>query len=250
MRGGLCVLVCAGAVAAGGPAHAGRTPFGWLYGTEVMPERGVELQSWLAEENDVGGDGQRETQWWLGPAIGITDRLELVLPVQINRELAPGSAPFTGLWFYGAELRYRFVTPDPVDRPAFAPLVRVAVNRMVYDPHEVDTQLDLVGSYEAGRVLALVDLGADAQISSRNEFAGSSHLFTLIPGAGVSVRVAPGLRVGVESHCEFPESGPSWMAIGPDVAWSWGRFWLSAAYGIEVLHGGGDAPKVQWGIAF
>lgn len=237
-----CVAGVAALAAAPRPARAGRTDFGWLYGTEVMPERGIELQTWLAEENRVDNTPRKATQWWVGPAIGLTDQLELVLPVQLQRELGT-DMPDNGLWSYGAELRYRFVTPDPMDRPAFAPLVRVAVNRMVYDRGTTDLQADLVGSYEAGRVLALVDLGGEAQVSS------AGHQLALIPGAGVSVRIQRGLRVGIESHCELPESGTAWMAIGPDLAWSFGRFWLSAAYGFGVLHGG-DAPKVQWGIAF
>ena len=32
-------------------AHAGRSFYGWLYGTEVMPERGAEIQTWITEEN-------------------------------------------------------------------------------------------------------------------------------------------------------------------------------------------------------
>jgi len=31
--------------------HAGRTFYGWLHGTEVVPEHGVELQSWIDERN-------------------------------------------------------------------------------------------------------------------------------------------------------------------------------------------------------
>jgi hypothetical protein len=236
-----CVAGLAVLAMASRPAHAGSTDFGWLYGTEVMPERGIELQTWLAEENHLEDGVGRETQWWVAPSIGLTDRLELVLPVQLDHDT--GDFDYDGLWSYGAELRYRFVTPDPVDRPAFAPLVRVAVNRIVYAPGAVDAQADLVGSYEAGRVLALVDLGGDAEVSS------SQHRLTLLPGAGVSVRFAPGLRVGIETHAELPDSGTSWLVIGPDLAWTFGRLWLSAAYGFGVLHGG-TAPKVQWGIAF
>lgn len=237
-----CVAGVAALAAAPRSARAGRTEFGWLYGTEVLPERGIELQTWLSEENRVDDTPAKETQWWLGPAIGLTDQLELVLPVQLQRELDT-AMPDNGLWSYGAELRYRFVTSDPMDRPAFAPLVRVAVNRMVGMRGTTDLQADLVGSYEAGRVLALVDLGGEAQLSS------SGHQLALLPGAGVSVRFRAGLRAGIEAHAELADGETSWLVIGPDLAWTFGRFWLSAAYGIGVLHGG-DAPKVQWGIAF
>ena len=36
---------------------------------------------------------------------------------------------------------------------------------------------------------------------------------------------------------------------GPNVAWSHGRTWISAAYGIGLYHIR-DAPKLNWGIAF
>ena len=38
-------------------------------------------------------------------------------------------------------------------------------------------------------------------------------------------------------------------AVGPNLAWSHGRTWLSAAYGIGIYHIR-DAPKLNWGIAF
>src|SRR3954454_6504842 len=84
VRGGLALVAL---LIAAGTAHAGRTFYGWLYGTEVMPERGAELQTWISEENDaVPETHARETTCWIGPAIGITDQLELVLPVQFTWE--------------------------------------------------------------------------------------------------------------------------------------------------------------------
>src|SRR4051812_8584949 len=35
-------------------AHAGRSHFGWLYGSDIIPERGVEVESWIVEENQKG----------------------------------------------------------------------------------------------------------------------------------------------------------------------------------------------------
>ena len=32
-------------------AHAGRMRFAWLYSTETLPQRGVEIETWIQEEN-------------------------------------------------------------------------------------------------------------------------------------------------------------------------------------------------------
>src|SRR5262245_49855853 len=115
-----------------GSAHAGRTFYGWLYGTEVMPERGAELQSWLTEENKSDGPMEtHETSWLVSGVIGVTDRLELDFPVEVQWSHDEPSSAKTALSSYGAEARYRFVSQDPVDAPPFAPLVRLSVERLV-----------------------------------------------------------------------------------------------------------------------
>src|SRR5262245_64955584 len=58
------ILTAAVLVASVAPAHAGRSHFGWLYGTDIIPERGVELESWIVEENQKGGANTGETAFW------------------------------------------------------------------------------------------------------------------------------------------------------------------------------------------
>lgn len=238
-------------VAAPGSAHAGRTFYGWLYGTEVMPERGAELMTWMSEENGLNHEANRsQTEWWLGPLIGVTDQLELALPVEMtwSRSDVPGSA-HTSLDKLGVEARYRFVTQDPVDAPALVPLLRVAVKRLVVQRDTIRPEIDLVTSYQTGRVHALVDLGMIGEISA------DKHELEFHPGAGVSVEAVGDLRLGVEVFAELAvdtlssKDGESWAVIGPNFAWSHGRTWISATYGIGIYHIK-DAPKVQWGIAF
>lgn len=249
MRPRLALLVV---LAWPGVASAGRTYYGWLYGTEVMPERGVELQSWISEQNDQDPDHFVETRWWIGPAIGITDQLELALPVEIAWDRASDEKPHTAFDRYGAELRYRFVTQDPVDAPALVPLLRVGIERAVLDRETWLPQADLVLSYEEGRVHVLADLGGYAELTtcSGRTACDSTH-FEIHPGAGVSILAVGQLRFGAEIHAELSVDGApgSWAIAGPNLAWSHGRTWLSAAYGIGV-YGIRDAPKVQWGIAF
>ena len=230
-----------------GVAHAGRTYYGWLYGTEVLPERGAEWASWLQEQNEQQPDNFKETRWWTAPLIGITDQLELALPIELAWDQATDVKAHTAFDTFGAELRYRFVSQDPVDAPGFVPLVRVAVYRQIIDRDTWNPQIDFVMSYEMDRLHVLLDLGGYGDITDLK----SSH-FEFHPGAGFSIRALGELRFGGEIHAELSfddESNANWIIAGPNLAWSHGRTWLSAAYGIG-LHGISNAPRVQWGIAF
>jgi len=233
------------AIAAPGAAHAGRTPYGWLYGTEVMPERGAEIQTWIFEENGRLPADIHDT--WLGwsALVGVTDKLELALPIDMLWRVQDGAQPrFTVKWF-GVEARYRFVSQDPVDAPPFAPLLRVAVKRDVTTRDIVRAEGNLVASYQACRVHALIDIGAIGDFSRDDK-----HL-ELRPGAGISVAVTSELRLGAEAYAELSldDKRESWAVVGPNVAWTHGRFWLSAAFGIGVYQID-TAPRFTWGILF
>lgn len=230
-------------------AHAGRTFYGWLYGTEVMPERGAEIQTWVSDESNLKDEGHAdETNWFLLPAIGITDQLELVLPVQFSWTKTPDMPPsaHTSFESYGAELRYRLVSQDPVDAPPLAPLVRVAVRRLVTDRETIQPEADVVVSYQQDRFHGLVDLGAVGDVSQNLQH------FEVRPGAGVSIEVVDQLRVGAEVYSEImldDNGGSTWAVVGPNMAWSHGRSWLSASFGVGVYNIK-DTGRLQWGIAF
>ena len=240
-------MLTSAVIAAPGTADAGRTFYGWLYGTEVMPERGAEIQTFISEENrnfsDPTAPNSSETDWWFSPAIGITDQLELLLPVEMDWTRSDADAPRFTLVNYGAELRYRMVSSDPVDAPAFVPLVRAAIKRIDTGTRDQwQPEADLVASYTVGSVQMLVDLGGIGDISP------TDNHFEFHPGAGFSVEVVDQLRFGGEVFAEIASDG-SWAAAGPNMSWSHGRTWLSAAYGIG-FHNIRDAPRLQWGIAF
>jgi hypothetical protein len=231
-------------------AHAGRSFYGWLYGTEVMPERGVELDTWVQEEDDKYETHTEETWVSWGPTLGITDQLELGLPIELEwsdtvSATAPGGRKI-GFTFrrFGIEARYRLVSPDPVDAPALVPLIRVAVKRDVTQRDDVRLEGDAVVSYDAGKLQALVDLGviADVGITPRR--------YELHPGAGVSAQVTSELRIGAEIYAELSTRSrtESWATAGPDLSWTHGRFWVSGAFGLGVYHVQ-FAPRVFWGIA-
>jgi len=247
VRTALAILI-AGCVLPG-TAHAGRTFYGWLYGTEVMPERGVELETWIQEENDKYGTRSKETWLSWGAVVGVTDQLELALPVELDwsaTEQADGTTR-TSFTFkrFGIEARYRLAPADPVEATALVPLVRFAVKRDVTARDSVRLETDAVVSYEVGAVQALVDLGAVGDFAS-----GSSHV-ELRPSAGVSYRATSDLRIGAEVYSEisFDRTVESWATGGPNLSWTHGRFWLSGTFGIGLYHVR-IAPRVLWGIAF
>lgn len=230
-----------------GSASAGRTFYGWLYGTEVMPQRGVEMQTWVFEVDDLATNNhQRRTSLWWGPLIGVTDQLELALPIEFDWTAADAVANNFTLQRFGIEARYRFVTQDPEDAPPFAPLARLAIKRDVVLRDIVRLEGDFVGSYEAGDVNVLADLGIIGEISA------DTQKFEAHPGAGISVRVVEDVRIGAEIYGELELQGAddkSWAGVGPNFAWTYGRFWISGALLVGIYHVKA-APRFMWGVAF
>lgn len=228
-----------------GTAEAGRSYYGWLYGSEVMPERGVELQSWILEENELGAANARESLFWWGVLVGVTDQLELALPLEMTWSEANGAAPSFTFERFGIEGRYRFVSQDPEEAPEVAPLLRVGIKRDITQRDIVRAEADLVVSFERDRLHLLADAGVVADIGRDRQ-----HV-ELRPGAGVSVRAVGDLRFGAEVYSEvsLDDDATSWVTAGPNLAWTHGRFWLSAAFGIGVYNVR-TAPRFMWGIAF
>ena len=228
-------------------ASAGRTQFGWLFGTEVMPERGAEIQTWVTEENGADEVNYHDTVWGVQALIGVTDQLELAFPVDLIWLDSDASGPAFTWRSYGVEARYRFVSSDPVDAPPFAPLARIAVKRDVIARDTVVAEANFVASTttSSGSVLALVDLGAVGRITR------DDAKFELRPGIGVSFKVVGDLRLGAEvfARINLHEKDERWVAAGPNLAWSHGRSWVSAAMGIG-LYQIKTAPALNWGIMF
>lgn len=247
MRTSLGRVIALALVLAPGAASAGRTQYGWLFGTEVMPERGAELQTWVTEENGADKVDYHDTVWGVQALIGITDQLELALPVDLVWFDSDVSDPRFTWRSYGVEARYRFVSADPVDAPPFAPLARVAVKRDVVarDPLVAEANLVASTTTPSGSVMGLVDLGVVGR------FTREDAAFELRPGLGVSFQVYGDLRLGAEvfAHLSIDEAADRWVAAGPNLAWSHGRTWVSAAMGIG-LYQIKTAPALNWGIMF
>ena len=247
MRTAFSCLLALAVSSAPATAHAGRTFYGWLYGTEVLPERGVELINTIDEENNREPGNIKWTTWGFAAEVGVTDKLSIAFPMDFLWRDNDASDPSFTFHQFGVEARYRFVSQDPVDAPPFAPLLRVGVKRDILARDTTVAEADLVASTttESGSVHALVDLGFVGNIG-RDE-----RHFELRPGVGVSFKIAGDFRLGVEGYAELSldDKKKSWAVAGPNLAWTQGRFWVSAAFGIGVYQIE-TAPRVVWGIMF
>lgn len=241
------VLVAAAVLAFPLPADAGRTNYGWLFPDEVLPKRGVEIQTWVYERNNTVDATTHETLMWWGALVGVTDQLELVFPTEWIWREVDGNQPNFTLEKFGIEARYRFVKLDPEKPDGFAPLIRIAAKRDVTVRATVDSEANVISSYRAGKFHAQIDLGIVSRITR------SSAKFELRPGIGASYAVIDDLRLGVEAFGELPLDGDlknhRWLGVGPNIAWTHGRFWLSASFLVGVYQID-TAPRAIWGILF
>lgn len=249
MRTAISGVVALGLVCAPGVANAGRTFYGWLYGTEVVPERGVEITNTIDEENGRDPNNIHWTTWGFTAEVGVTDQLTIAFPMDFvwRDNDSPMSSPSFTFDQFGVEARYRLVSADPVDAPPVAPLIRVGVKRDVIARDTLVAEADFVVSTttESGSVHALLDVGYVGR------FLGDITHNEIRPGAGVSFKVAGDLRLGVEGYAEISldDNKESWAIVGPNLAWSHGRIWVSASFGIGVYQIE-TAPRAVWGIMF
>src|SRR5262249_50722437 len=155
----------------------------------------------------------------------------------------------------GLEARYRFVEsdPDPEAAPAWVPLVRVGVFREIADRGGIGFEGDLVLSYTTGPVHAVVDARFAAVHRDHVPHVGEpTNAFTAAPSAGVSFKVIDDFRLGVEGYAQIAMNGThqaDFYIVGPDLAWTHGRFWITAVAGVGI-HGINAAPRVIWGVLF
>lgn len=225
-------------------AHAGRTHFGWSYGTDIIPERGTELEWWILEENKEGDTNKDETAFWWGLLFAVTPHWELGISSEAQYEKSDVEEPHVRFTRWGGELRYRPQSPDPIDAGPIATKFRIGAKRLIEERAGFRGEIDAIASYTRGRVHVAVDAGAvfihtpDAsEIEAR-------------PSGGVSVRVVHDLRLGAEAYAEIPLKGEdkAWMVVGPTVSLTSGRFWGALTYGVG-LFGIRDAPRITFGAA-
>jgi len=230
------MLLCAGGVSA-----ASRTA-SWAHDTAVQPERGVELEQWITDE--VEGDDSKIKLWW-GPVVGITDNVEAALPLEITREQASGQTFLDG---YGIDLRFRLVTSDPVLVGPFVPLLRVSAKRLVQDD-AAELGGSAVLSIDATKRLHLI---LEAGMSGVTVGPVLESQFALAANYAVLEDVRLGAEAFAEQELDNPDGTRElWIAAGPTVAVTHGRFWVTLGAPFGLTKAGPRAlPRVVWGIAF
>jgi hypothetical protein len=243
LAAGLCILTAT-------QAHAARRLLAWTFDTETLPERGVELEQWLSE--DAGENGANSWDLFWSVEIGITDQISLSLP--ITWRWADGQG--TNIYEYGADLRWRMVTSDPVMAPKIVPLLRLAVLRPLVkgERNAIALEGNLVLSTDViPHVHVILDSGVRYE-DGDTEGASVEGNFKL----GASVGVGPELRVGATVWANAVFKGApgdnGWLSAGPDVSWTHGRFWLTAGIQFGITSGDMTSPvyqpRVAWGVLF
>ena len=231
-------------------AHAGRSFYGWLYGTEVLPERGVELQTWIVEENDKYGSATQADV----AVVGTADRR--------HRSARARAAARDSTWTTSDSHRDAVVhVPAVRHRGALPPGVAgsgrgARVRRRWCGSRSSATSrcATTCGSKPTSwcrtrpaRSTRSVDVGFIGDVTS-----GSTRTCEIRPGAAAQRagrRRAPARRRGVLRAQPRQRRARAGQLVGPNLAWTHGRFWLSGAFGIGVYHVR-IAPRVMWGIAF
>jgi hypothetical protein len=218
-------------------SSAARRRFAWSFDTEMLPERGVELEGWLTEE--AGEDPKTTLEWRLG--LGLLDQIEVSLPVEIT--FAGG---MTQLDTYGLDARFRLVTADPLLAPKVVPLVRVGIERAVADD-AVTGEADFVVTGDVWRLHAVADLGV--AVESLGPTVGLTY------GAGAVVSLTDFIHVGAEAFGEAVLAAPTpeapWLGLGPTLAFTHGRFWITASALIGLMAAAPDFQgRVLWGVQF
>ncbi len=224
-------------------AQAGRRPFFWVWDTEVMPERGVEWESWYTER--IMSKPTDQTQVWTAPIVGLTDRLELALPVEWS--WWQGSQKTIFDW-YGAELRYRIGDPDPDAAGPLTGLVRLAVHRPIRSRSELRLEANAVASYQPSVSCKFNLDGGVVAVTS-----GSEALATYAGGG--SCKAIGEFRVGAEFFGKVPlhsDVGAQAMTMaGPNFSFTHGRFWLTGGALIGITQFAPVAmPRLIWAISF
>ena len=223
------------------PVRAGRTRYGWLPETETVPDGAVELATSIYERVDLGPYHERTTGLVWTPTIGLTPCLELAFPIELVTRTEDDAAPFSGIARYGVELRYAFLRQVTGLRP----LARFAVSRDVRIQSELRTETQVAASYDYDRFEVEADVGGVLDLNF-----GHVHE-ELRPGLGTNALVTGQLRLGAELYAEVSHDATttSWAALGPDVSWARGRFWVAGVLGVGI-HNITMAPRLNLGMVW
>jgi hypothetical protein len=229
-------------------ADAGLRLSAWSFDSFTVPERHVELEQWITQ--DISGmDGMAgSTQFLWGPVVGVTDQLELTLPVTAVYSRAMNTTQFLS---WGLDARFRLVPrdSDPQNRRKLVPLIRAGVRRLVADDDDVRIAAHAVLGYDPTPQIHIV---ANAGVSALTD----PRTIVIEYSLGATYAVTPDVRLGIDAFGNYDADNPmdvktGRFAVGPAVALTHGRFWVAASVPFGVTSKSPDAlPRLIWAIAF
>lgn len=244
------------------PADAGRRAFLFLYDSEIVPEGDVELEQWwwsesrIARNNQGRPNGRPAIYWiWSAPVFGLSNHLELALPLQIS-----ATSNNTSLQEFSAEAYYRFFSREKDG--GFQPLVRLAYHHAIRSGAPSSAEAEVVLAYGKPNELHLV-ANASALISLPwpDSQPPLPQPFDPSVGAGISYPLAPTgeWRIATEFLAEFRVSSQSTSNafpryfVGGALSWTRGRVWVTAGtmVGLTGLSSASPPfiPRLLWAVA-
>jgi hypothetical protein len=243
MRSNRAALVLIALGLATAPAHAGFRISAWSFDTFTVPERQAELELWITQvvQGEDGATGT--TAVLLAPVIGVTDQLELAIPLTAEYSRMANATQLTS---WGIDARYRILAPRPGQK--LAPLIRAGARRIVATDDAFRLAADLVlGIDPMPRLHIVLNAGVSTLTKPKTIVAEYS--------AGIFYAVTSDIRLGVDAfgNQEISAPGPTdgWFAAGPGISLSHGRFWVAASVPFGITAKAPDAmPRVIWALAF
>jgi hypothetical protein len=222
-------------------AFAGQRPYAFVQGAESLPQTGLELESWFgATRASVGAPNTWD--WWLGPVVGVTDKLELALYAIF---LQPPSAQSLDLRSFRLQASYLLA-----DRGSWPLDVRMRLELgQPVGPHPYTGWVWLIASRDIGSFNATLNGTFWAEFQGASQPETELYLDYL---AGLSYQLFPGIRLGAELQggAQLSEGTPATLSVGPALAAGTGRIWASASYGWGVTSRSPGLGRLVVGLAF
>ncbi len=226
-------------------AMAGPRDYAFTQGTEIVPDKVVELEDWLGATTPRG-DGDSAWEWWLGPVAGLTDHVEASLLAVLAQ---PADA---GLALESLRLSLSYA-PWAKNERYVDLVVRGEVGIPVAAGQPTTTWLLVILGTDLGGFNLVANAGGFVAFDESE--AGSVTTSTntyVVYDVGASYELIGRLRIGAELFGQARLGGDDQSTFaGPSVAWRHGRMWLAGTLGFGI----GDESaarraRVVLGIAF
>ncbi len=242
------VAVLLATVLVAAPAEAGRRPWIWVWDTEVLHEREVEIEQWIWEMNL----GAKQSAWlWWAPVVGLTDTLELAVPVEASWWWLPSEADgdkwqaSTQFETWGLSLRWRLAENDPDEAGDWVPLVRLAIKKLMGGRKpQWQFEGNVVVSNDTGALHSTLDLGF---FYATRGAQWATYAF------GMAYGINDAIRLGGEVFGEIglSEERKTFTMVGPDLGFTHGRTWITIGCLIGVTDKAARyMPRLIWAIKF